>query len=34
MYNNGQIDAKQAKQYTESLQSSLRKKIISGKIKT
>jgi len=34
MYNNGQIDAKQAKQYTESLQNSLRKKIISGKIKT
>jgi len=34
MYKNNEIDAKQAKQYTESLQRSLRKKITSGKIKT
>lgn len=34
MYTNEDIDAKQAKQYIESLQRSLRKKIISGKIKT
>lgn len=33
-YKNDLIDAKQAKQYTESIQRSLRKKIISGKIKT
>nr|WP_258041119.1 AHH domain-containing protein [Lysinibacillus sphaericus] len=34
MFINEEIDAKQAKQYTESLQRSLRKKITSGKIKT
>ncbi len=33
-FENESINAKQAKQYVESLQRSQRKKIISGKIKT